>query len=397
VAEGNDHGPAFQELRELVEESRPPILFLMGRSGHGKSSLINALAGKSVAEVGDVKPTTPESIPYLISFPETFASWQVIDTRGIFETTRPDGAPTEDALRVLERDILAYKPDVLLHTIAAPEVRNLRNDLEVRARLMNAMKARVGTAIPVLLVLTRADGLGRPREWPPEQHAAKAGQIVAVLDYLSRDVITAKHSEPLDKVSPVRGRRFEGADTVAVVPVCTLDGEDQWNVDTLSELIGNELPKSARLDFYQAQKRKGLLQQLSSATIARFSAIAGTVGASPIPIADTIVLTPLQALMIAIVAGLSCRKVTLEVVGEYATAVGAGVAGAYALRELARQIMKIVPGAGPVVSGAVAAAGTYAIGKSAEAYFFTGEIRQPGEFVREWFSGAGKNLLLGGV
>lgn len=40
-------GAAFGEIEELVVESRPPVLYLMGRSGHGKSSLINALANKN--------------------------------------------------------------------------------------------------------------------------------------------------------------------------------------------------------------------------------------------------------------------------------------------------------------------------------------------------------------
>src|SRR5215472_14778243 len=43
-------GPAFAELREFIEESRPPVLFLAGRSGHGKSSVINALAARKIAE-----------------------------------------------------------------------------------------------------------------------------------------------------------------------------------------------------------------------------------------------------------------------------------------------------------------------------------------------------------
>ena len=116
-------GPALQEIRTLIDESRPPVLFLAGRSGHGKSSLINALAGRAIADVGDIKPTTPESTPYLIHFEEQFSAWQVIDSRGIFETTRPDGAPATDAVEVLKRDLLKYRPDVLMHVISAPEMR----------------------------------------------------------------------------------------------------------------------------------------------------------------------------------------------------------------------------------------------------------------------------------
>ncbi len=38
----------------------------MGRSGVGKSSLINALANKEVAKVDSVEPTTVKSTPYHI-------------------------------------------------------------------------------------------------------------------------------------------------------------------------------------------------------------------------------------------------------------------------------------------------------------------------------------------
>ena len=40
--------------------------------------------------------------------------------------------------------------------------------------------------------------------------------------------------------------------------------------------------------------------------------------------------------------------------------------------------------AGAGISGAIAGAGTYAIGRSAETYFFSGIIRRPEEFQDGW-------------
>lgn len=57
---------------------------------------------------------------------------------------------------------------------------------------------------------------------------------------------------------------------------------------------------------------------------------------------------------------------------------------AYGLRTAAQQLLKLIPVAGWAESGVLAAAGTYAIGKSAEAYFFVGEIKNPEEFNKQW-------------
>ena len=52
------------------------------------------------------------------------------------------------------------------------------------------------------------------------------------------------------------------------------------------------------------------------------------------------------------------------------------------LREAFRQFIKLFPAPllTNVAAGKIAAASTYALGRSAQAYFFRGEVRPPAEF-----------------
>jgi uncharacterized protein (DUF697 family) len=376
-------GPAFAELREFIEESRPPVLFLAGRSGHGKSSVINALAGKKVAETGHIKPTTPEALAHLITFPERFATWQVVDSRGIFETSPPGGAPTPDATGALSDAILKHRPDVVLHVISTPEVRALANDLRVMSEIMEGLRGRTGGDTPLVVVLSKPDIIGNPREWPPERYSRKAAQIKEALDYFVSDALQIRAGfRPLDLNTPYRGYEFDPNErnVFCVVPVFAQEEEPAWNVEMLVQAIGDRLPKSARLDFYQAQQRKEFLRRLSDSVIKRFAGIATAVGSSPIPVADIAVLTPLQLMMIAVIAGLSCQQLSVGSATQYLTAAGINLGGAVGMRTVAQQLIKLIPGAGSVLSGGIAGAGTYALGKSAQTYFFSGEIRKPEEF-----------------
>lgn len=371
-------GPALDEIKKLIEESRPPRIYLMGRSGHGKSSLINALANKQVAETNDVKPTTPNSVPYLITFHDVFSSWEVIDSRGIFETTRPDGASDENAIDFLKNDILKRKPDIILHVVACSECRNLENDFKVFEDIKHSLKKELDYEVPTVLVLNQADRIGNPREWPPEENAKKAGLLNDLLKYMAEDVLKCEYSN-LDLNYSYKGLVVKNSNYIGIVPTSACEG-DLWNIDALSDFIGQHLSEETLLNFAQAQRRKSYLKKLSSSLIRRFSTIAGAVGTAPIPIGDIVILTPLQMLLIAIIGGLSCRSFTKETALEYLSAAGVNLGAAFGVREIARGIVKLIPGVGLAVSGTVAASSTYALGKAAESYFFSGELKDPEEF-----------------
>jgi hypothetical protein len=96
----------------------------------------------------------------------------------------------------------------------------------------------------------------------------------------------------------------------------------RWNVPTLDDVISRELPTAARLQFFQALRHKEHLRQMAGALTRRFTVIALGIGATPIPVGDLFLLAPLQMLLVAAIAGLSCRQPTLTVAKEYAAACG---------------------------------------------------------------------------
>jgi uncharacterized protein (DUF697 family)/predicted GTPase len=381
----DDHvASVLDEYDDLLRGNRPPRLYILGSAGVGKSSLINSLANKQVASISHSSPETPKSKKYDISFPDRYSNWEVIDSRGLLEIKAPDGSSSKDVISMMRKDIEKYKPDVLLHVTTPDQLRSGTEEFGAIKDTINSSE----NAPPILTILNKVDThLSPGGNWPPETNPELSNKIKTNLDFTSEviaDVVLEKefNKEPFDKDDPAKGYQFDSKDYIGVVPVHAKE-EPYWNIDTLSFLIGDYLPDDSRLQFFQAQERSNIMRGVASDLTKSSSKAAFGIGVAPLPYADIIPLTVLQYTQIALIAGLSCREVKLKTVTEFIGSLGVISGSAIALRKAARGLIQFIPIGGQIASGTIAGAGTYAMGKSAEKYFFDGVVEEPDSFMDE--------------
>jgi uncharacterized protein len=153
-----DLGPGQQrEIRDrlLTESSKPLTVAIMGQTGVGKSSLLNALFGTSL-RVGDVRPTTkspePITVPGSTGHPLTF--W---DMPGIGESENADRA----YLPMYQQKLA--ESDVILWAIHSDSRSTLLDATALRVMLTGTSSEDRRTLISKMtFVLTKADLLTPP-------------------------------------------------------------------------------------------------------------------------------------------------------------------------------------------------------------------------------------------
>jgi uncharacterized protein (DUF697 family) len=140
----------------------------------------------------------------------------------------------------------------------------------------------------------------------------------------------------------------------------------------LMGLLARNMPNEARVEMARIAAERAVQIEIAQTLVKSTTAICAAIGAQPIPLADLPILTALQLMMVAGIMYISGRERSLRAAAEFITALGVNVGAGMILREGTRALLKFFPGWGNVVCGAVAGAGTYAIGRAAIVYFLEG-------------------------
>lgn len=370
----NDVRQKLALLRSTLLEQRPPALALVGRRGAGKSSLINALAGGKVAELGHVRAQTGRG--HWIDYGAEGGALRVLDTRGFQEGSRPVEEDTESsAVASVIAALKAQTPDVIIFVVKATEVDSaIEADLVGIERIYGELERHHRFRPPLIAIASHCDvlepkavRLHRAAEEPEEDVEEKLERVAEAELLLDQKIRTrpalAPHLVWVRGVAAYMSFREDG----------TLRADERWRIDDLVGTLFAQLPQAGRGTLVRIARVQALQESLATDLTRAAAAICAAFAAVPIPVADLIPITSMQVTLVAAIAWLSGRALDKKAAAEFMGAMGVNVGAAFAFREGARALVKFVfPGAGSVVSSGVAFAGTMAIGAAARAYFFRG-------------------------
>lgn len=288
-------------------------LLIAGRSGVGKSTLLNAIFQHDLAETGAGQPVTREIKQYSRDgFP--LSIW---DTRGLemedFETTMQE---LSEALKRLSSD---PDPDKQPHVawLCIHEDGRRVEDAEIK---LHELLAKY---LPVIVVITKARS---------DQGFSK---IVQQKLPKARNVVRVRALEDV----------FE--EGIRLPPM---------GLDDLMEVTYQLLPEARRMAF-TAALCAGIKLKKSEArkVVAAAAAAAGAAGATPIPFSDAFILAPIQVGMLAKISAVFGLDVSSGFLSTL-VASAAGVTGATLVgRTVVSGLLKMIPGAGSIAGGAIAA------------------------------------------
>ena len=376
----------LKKLMEGIDAHRPPRIFLIGRTGVGKSSLINALCGSYVAGVSDTHSCTESASIYKCMDGDRVLM-EICDTRGIAESESID--PSVSAEQMLIDQINEFSPDVAILMLNCTHRDDVDSDVAFLKKLANTYAEVNKLRLPIVVVVNKCDEMAPTRYKVPAEYPQikkqKIGEVVQfykgiiVKNGLKIDDIVAVSSLIDWELADGTEIDVESIDNLPAHDIETLQiaFDGRYNIETLLDILENAIQDfEAQMGLRMAARLTEVVHRVAKHLNNTFSTIAGVIALTPIPISDVYVLLLLQSVLVTLIASLSGRDISLETAKEFILGMG-GVAGAgFAFRVIAQQGSKLInvfwPGVGSAVSSGIATTGTLIIGNAAIAYFIDG-------------------------
>lgn len=351
-----DFNELFKQFRDTIENLTRLNIIITGKTGVGKSTLINNIFRDRLAATGIGKPVTQstrrlekEGVPLV-----------VYDTKGIELGQDVQQDLKQEIFDVINQGLAKQDINEAIHCMlyCINTTSNRIEDLEIQW-LKDFTDANKVTKVPVIVVLTQAVS------------KKNALEMRRIIDRENLDIL---------QIVPVLAEPYE-IDEEVVIPPYGLDDLVGVMQQCLSEELQTTLNNIQITSIQRKMKyaRKIVLGAASAAAAA---------GATPIPFSDAAVLAPIQIGMIAKITAVFGLEVSTSMITGIISSL-AGAAGAtYAGRAIVSNLLKMIPGGGSLAGGAIsattAAAMTTALG---EAYIRVMGLVAKGEISEDQLTG----------
>lgn len=376
------------ELKKIIEDLegyRPPKFFLIGRTGVGKSSLVNAINGRYLAPVNDVYAQT-RGVDIYDYKQEDQILLQILDTRGLSESLALDD--NISAEEMIKKELRAFLPDLCLFMLNASHRDDIGRDVRFIKNLCEDYKKNSGVELPVICIINKVDELAPSRFKDPSQYPlSKTKNINEVVSYYG-DIIK-KEDLKLESIIAVSSLmdwklddEFIDADRINDLAIEDLERlelafDGRYKIDELIDALEDAIVDyKAVMGLRIACRMDKIMGDLADKLTQIFSAFSATIALTPIPVADLYPLFALQVVLVTLIAGLSARDISLKSSKEFIMSIGGVGIAANIFRFSAQQLSKFLNifsiTAGSAVSASVAAFGTKAIGEAAKNYYIDG-------------------------
>ena len=314
---------AINAIAEKIKNLNTLNIIVAGKTGVGKSTLINSVFREKLAETGMGKPVTQ----HMRKITKKGVPLAIYDTRGFELGKEVQTEVKKEVTETISKGLATQDINKAIHCIwyCINTASNRIEPEEIEWLKELSMDNQI-TQVPIIVVLTQAFS------------KKKAQELRQMLLNENLDII---------QVIPVLAEDYEIED---------LGTAKAYGLDVLIKVMGEALPEELmdtlqNLQIVSLEEKKRRAQ----AAVATATLAAAGEGAAPIPFSDCALMIPTQLGMIAsitVIFGFDVNKSIITAL--LSSTIGTG--GATLLgKTVVTNILKFIPGVGTVAGGAISA------------------------------------------